>query len=62
MDYSEILRKTELAITTPFKIVDVTRVSTITHNDPEEKFAGEKMKLGEYGIVELRLIVPLAEI
>lgn len=62
MDYSEILKKTEQAIASPFIIADINRVGTITHDDPKETFAGEKRELGEYGIVEVRLIVPINKI
>lgn len=62
MEHSKILKKTEDSIAKPFKIVGVDRVGIIMHDDPKEKFAGESYELGEYGIVDIRLIVPLSKI
>lgn len=63
MDHSEILRKTEEAIRRPLKVVDVLRVGTITHTDAKDTFrGGECLPTGEYGIIELRILVPLADV
>ena len=63
MDHSEILRKVEENILLPLKVVDVLHIGTITHTEAKETFrGGECLPTGEYGVVELRILVPLADV
>lgn len=60
MKHSAILSRVEKAISPEFRIVDVSRVGKINvTKDDFDIIPGEKTISGEYGIIELRLMVPI---
>ena len=60
MKHSEILDKVECLIGKPLEIVVVDKIGVVEHQNATEKLGGKTLPVGEYAIVELRLLVPLS--
>lgn len=60
MKHSQILEKVESLIGAPLAVVAVDKIGVIDHQNAAEKFGGKTLPTGEYAIVELRVLLPLA--
>jgi hypothetical protein len=62
MNHSEILSQVEKAISSSVDIVDVTRVEKINITENAgDVIPGKVTPSGEYGVVDIRLMVPIKE-
>ena len=61
MKHSEIVTAVENAISSPdIDVVNITGVSThVVDNDGYEVVPWKKLKAGVYGVVEMRVILPI---
>ena len=59
MKHSQILERVESLIGDPLEVVAVDKIGIIEHQNAAEKFGGKSLPVGEYAIVELRVLLPL---
>jgi len=60
MNHSQIIARIEEAIKEPLIVFSAKSEGIISHDNPQNKHAGRVLPTGDYAMVQLQVMVPLA--